>query len=71
MNAKIAIRVLYILWLITAVMLVFAVVEKQSDSFYTLVRVWIAAYGSWRIGSQLRRWLLPPLSFGKIQEPDH
>ena len=40
MNAKIAIRVLYILWLITAVMLVFAVLEKQSDSFYTLVR-WV------------------------------
>ena len=40
MNAKIAIRVLYILWLITAVMLVFAVVEKHSDSFYTLLR-WV------------------------------
>ncbi|PYJ46295.1 MAG: hypothetical protein DME50_15710 [Verrucomicrobia bacterium] len=59
MNAKIAIRVLYILWLITAVMLVFAVVEKQSDSFYTLVR-WVccAAFAySVVISFQMKRML--------------
>jgi hypothetical protein len=40
MKAKSATRVLYILWLIAAVVLVFAAAEKQSDSFYTLLR-WI------------------------------
>ena len=40
MKAKIAIRVLYILWLIATVMLVFAAIEKQPDSFYTLLR-WV------------------------------
>jgi len=39
MRAKSTI-LLYIAWLIAAVMLVFAAVEKQPDSFYTLVR-WI------------------------------
>jgi len=40
MKAKSTIRLLYIAWLIAAVMLVFAAVEKQSDSFYTLLR-WV------------------------------
>jgi hypothetical protein len=40
MKAKIATRVLYILWLIAAMVLVFAAVEKQPDSFYTLLR-WV------------------------------
>jgi|SRR4029453_5855198 hypothetical protein len=40
MKAKIAIRLLYVLWLITAVMLIFAAAEKQSDSFYALLR-WV------------------------------
>ncbi len=34
------ILLLYIAWLIAAVMLVFAAVEKQSDNFYTMLR-WI------------------------------
>ena len=40
MNAKVAIRVLYIAWLVAAVMLVFAAVGRQSYSFYTLLR-WV------------------------------
>src|SRR5437870_13827138 len=40
MKARSMIFLLYIAWLIAAVMLVFAVAEKQSDSFYTLLR-WI------------------------------
>src|SRR2546426_5413286 len=40
MKAKSTILLLYIAWLIAAVMLVFAAVEKQPDSFYALLR-WI------------------------------
>src|SRR5205814_9483062 len=40
MKARSTIFLLYIAWLITAVMLVFAAVEKQPDSFYTLLR-WV------------------------------
>ena len=40
MKAKSTILLLYIVWLIAAVMLVFAAAEKQPDSFYTLLR-WI------------------------------
>ena len=40
MKAKSAILLLYIAWLIAAVMLVFAAAQKQPDSFYTLLR-WI------------------------------
>ena len=40
MKAKRTILLLYIAWLIAAVMLVFAAAEKQSDSFYTLLR-WV------------------------------
>ena len=40
MKAKSTILLLYIAWLIAAVMLVFAAAEKQPDSFYTLLR-WI------------------------------
>jgi len=40
MKAKSTIPLLYIAWLIAAVMLVFAAIEKQSDSFYTLLR-WV------------------------------
>ena len=40
MKARSTILLLYIAWLIVAVILVFAAAEKQSDSFYTLLR-WI------------------------------
>lgn len=40
MKAKSTILLLCIAWLIAAVMLVFAAAEKQSDSFYTLLR-WV------------------------------
>lgn len=40
MKAKSTILLLYIAWVIAAVMLVFAAVEKQPDSFYTLLR-WV------------------------------
>jgi len=40
MKGKSTILLLYIAWLIAAVMLVFAAAEKQPDSFYTLLR-WI------------------------------
>ncbi len=40
MKAKSTLSPLYIAWLIAAVMLVFAAVEKQPDSFYTLLR-WV------------------------------
>jgi hypothetical protein len=40
MKAKSTILLLYIAWLIAALMLVFAAAEKQPDSFYTLLR-WI------------------------------
>jgi hypothetical protein len=40
MKAKSTILLLYIAWLIAAVMLVFAAAEKQPNSFYTLLR-WI------------------------------
>src|SRR2546423_14692700 len=40
MKAKSTILLLYIAWLIVAVMLVFAAAEKQPDSFYPLLR-WI------------------------------
>jgi hypothetical protein len=40
MKAKSAILLLYVAWLIAAVMLVFAAAEKQPDSFYTLLR-WV------------------------------
>ena len=40
MKAKSTILLLYIAWLIAAVMLVFAAAEKQPDSFYTLLR-WV------------------------------
>jgi tryptophan-rich sensory protein len=40
MKARNTILLLYIAWLIAAVMLVFAAAEKQPDSFYTLLR-WI------------------------------
>ena len=38
MKAKSTILLLYIAWLIAALMLVFAAAEKQPDSFYTLLR---------------------------------
>ena len=40
MKSKSTILLLYIAWLIAAVMLVFAAAEKQPDSFYILLR-WI------------------------------
>jgi hypothetical protein len=40
MKAKSSILLLYIAWLIAAVMLVFAAAEKQPDSFYALLR-WV------------------------------
>src|SRR5207247_10321819 len=40
MKARSTILLLYIAWLIAAVMLVFAAAEKQSDSFYNLLR-WV------------------------------
>jgi hypothetical protein len=40
MKGKSTILLLYIVWVIAAVMLVFAAVEKQPDSFYTLLR-WV------------------------------
>ena len=40
MKTKNTILPLYIAWLISAVILVFAAVEKQPDSFYTLLR-WV------------------------------
>ena len=40
MKTKSTILPLYIAWLISAVILVFAAVEKQPDSFYTLLR-WV------------------------------
>jgi hypothetical protein len=40
MKARSTILLLYIAWIIAAVILVFAAAEKQSDSFYTLLR-WI------------------------------
>src|SRR6266480_4061090 len=40
MKAKSTILLLYIAWLIAAVMLVFAAAEKQPDNFYTLLR-WV------------------------------
>ncbi len=40
MKAKSTILLLYIAWLIAAVMLVLAAFEKQPDSFYTFLR-WI------------------------------
>ncbi len=40
MKARGTILILYTAWLIAAVMLVFAAVEKQPDSFYTLLR-WV------------------------------
>jgi threonine/homoserine/homoserine lactone efflux protein len=40
MKAKSTILLLYIAWLIAAVMLVFAAGEKQPDSFYTMLR-WV------------------------------
>jgi hypothetical protein len=40
MKGNSTILLLYIAWVIAAVMLVFAAVEKQPDSFYTLLR-WV------------------------------
>ena len=40
MKAKSTILLLYIAWLIAAVILVLAAAEKQPDSFYTLLR-WV------------------------------
>jgi len=40
MKGKSTILLLYIAWVIAAVMLVFAAVEKQPDSFYALLR-WV------------------------------
>ena len=40
MKSRSTIFLLYIAWLIAAVMLVFAAAEKQPDSFYTLLR-WV------------------------------
>ena len=40
MKARSTILLLYIAWLIAAVMLVFAAAEKQPDSFYTMLR-WV------------------------------
>ena len=40
MKAKSTILLLYIAWVIAAVMLVFAAAAKQPDSFYTLLR-WV------------------------------
>jgi uncharacterized protein DUF6804 len=40
MKAKSAIILLYVAWLIAAVMLVFAAAEKQPNNFYTILR-WV------------------------------
>ena len=61
MKGKTAIRVLYILWLIAAMMLVFAAAAKQSDSFYTSLR-WVCCVAfvySAAISFQIKRmvWL--------------
>jgi len=61
MKAKSTILLLCAAWLIAAVMLVFAAVERQSDNFYTLLR-WICctvfAYSA-AISFQMKRlpWL--------------
>jgi Family of unknown function (DUF6804) len=59
MKAKSTILLLYIAWVIAAVMLVFAAVEKQPDSFYILLR-WVCcavfAYSA-VIAFQLKRLL--------------
>jgi hypothetical protein len=59
MKARSTILLLYIGWLIAAVVLVFAAVEKQPDSFYTLLR-WICCVvfvNSAVISFQMRRLL--------------
>src|SRR5438552_10358950 len=62
MKAKSTILLLYVAWLIAAVMLVFAAAEKQPDSFYALLR-WICcavfAYSA-VVSFQMKRmlWLL-------------
>jgi hypothetical protein len=68
MKTKITILLLYIAWLIAAVMLVFAAAQKQSDSFYTLLR-WIccavfaySAVTSFRMKRVLWLWIFAVLA---------
>ena len=61
MKARSTILLVYIAWLIAAVVLVFAAAEKQPDSFYTLLRwvCWAVFTYSAIIAFQMKRvlWL--------------
>jgi len=68
MKAKSTILLLYIAWLIAAVMLVFAAAAKQPDSFYTLLR-WIccavfaySAVASFQMKRMLWLWIFVVLA---------
>src|SRR6266478_9007114 len=68
MKAKSSILLLSIAWLIAAVMLIFAAVEKQSDSFYTLLR-WVccavfaySAVTSFQMKRMLWLWIFAALA---------
>jgi len=68
MKAKSTILLLYIAWLIAAVMLVFAAVEKQPGSFYTLLR-WVccaafaySAVTSFQMKRMLWLWIFAALA---------
>ena len=68
MKAKSTILLLYIAWLIAAVLLVFAAAEKQPDSFYALLR-WIccavfaySAVTSFQIKRMLWLWIFAVLA---------
>ena len=68
MKVKSTILLLYIAWLIAAVMLVFAAAQKQPDNFYTLLR-WIccavfaySAVTSFRMKRVLWLWIFAALA---------
>ena len=68
MKAKSTILLLYIAWLIAVVLLVFAAAEKQSDSFYTLLR-WVccavfaySAVASFQMKRMLWLWIFAALA---------
>ena len=68
MKAKSTILLLSVAWLIAAVMLIFAAVEKQSDSFYTLLR-WVccavfaySAVTSFQMKRMLWLWIFAALA---------
>jgi uncharacterized protein DUF6804 len=73
MKAKSTILLLYIVWLIAAVMLVFAVAEKQPNNFYTILR-WVCCgvfVYSAVISFQMKRllWLAIFVALGIIFNP--